>query len=143
MALLSRSILVGGFVAGALSVLVFHQGLVFLANQAGITSYAAYSWAPTPPFGVPQVLSSAFWGGLWGIVWALLATRLKGGRLGMAFLFGAILPPLVVVAIVLPLKGGDPRMFLQPGVLIFFLVLHGVWGFGTEVFLRLGRGRVW
>ena len=144
MARLSRTQIIGGFVAGALSVLVFHQGLVLLASLAGLGGPAAYSMAPTEPFGVPQFLSAAFWGGLWGIAWAVLAARLKGGGgLGLAFLFGAILPPLVVVAVVAPLKGLDPKVFAEPRVLVFFLLIHGVWGFGTEVFLRLGRGRVW
>src|SRR3546814_8838137 len=90
-------------------------------------SFPAYSLEPTQPFGVPSVLSIAFWGGIWGIVWAMLAARLEGGgRLGLAFLFGAILPTLVVIAVVLPLKGGDPKIFLEPMILIGALVLNGV-----------------
>lgn len=144
MAMLSRSHLLGGFVAGALSTLIFHQGLVWLLGQAGLLSFPAYSLEPTQPFGVPAVLSIAFWGGIWGIVWAMLAARLEGGgRLGLAFLFGAILPTLVVAAVVLPLKGGDPKIFLEPMILIGALVLNGVWGLGTEIILRLGRGRMW
>lgn len=144
MAMLSRPHLLGGFIAGALSTLIFHQGLVWLLGQAGVINFPAYSWVATRPFGVPSVLSLAFWGGIWGIIWAMLAARLKGGgRLGLAFLFGAILPTLVVAAVVLPLKGGDPKIFLEPMVLIGALVLNGVWGFGTELILRLGRGRIW
>jgi hypothetical protein len=144
MALLSRTTIIGGFVAGALAVLVFHQGLVFLINLAGLGSYSAYNWAPTRPFGVPQVLSLAFWGGVWGIVWAMLAMRLRGGgSLALAFVFGAILPTLVAAAVVVPLKGGDPKIFMQPAVILFALAVNGAWGLGTELILRLGRGRVW
>lgn len=143
MAMLTRTRIIGGFVAGALSVLVFHQGVVLLANQWGLGP-PAYSLAPTSPFGVPQLVSSAFWGGLWGILWAVIASRLESGsRFGFAFLFGAILPPLVVVALVVPLRGGDPRVFLEPARLAFLLLVHGIFGFGIEVFLRLGRGRLW
>lgn len=138
-----RSWIVGGFIAGALSVLVFHQGFLLLANLVGFGP-PAYSLAPTEPFGVPQVLSGAFWGGLWGIAWAALASRLTdGSRFGLAILFGAIVLPLAVIAVVVPLKGGDPKIFLEPSRLIFLIVIHGVWGLGTEIFLRLGRGRVW
>lgn len=144
MAMLSRPQIVGGFVAGALSTLLFHQGLVWLLGQAGLVSLAAWSWAPTRPFGVPAVLSLAFWGGLWGIAWAWLAGRLKGGGgLGLAFLFGAILPSLVAAAVVVPMKGGDPKIFLQPALLLGVLLINGVWGVGTEILLRLGRGRLW
>ncbi len=94
---------------------------------------------PTQPFGVPQVLSLAFWGGLWGIAWAALAAKLKGGsRLGFAFLFGAILPSLVAVAVVAPLKGIDSTL-MNARILAFALLVNGVWGLGTELFLRLGR----
>lgn len=144
MAMLSRTHLLGGFVAGALGALIFHQGLVWLLGQAGVISFPAYSLEPTRPFGVPAVLSLAFWSGLWGIAWAMLAARLEGGgRLGFSFLFGAILPTLVAAAVVVPLKGGDPKIFLEPMTLIGALVLNGVWGLGTEIILRLGRGRAW
>jgi hypothetical protein len=120
MALLSRNQIVGGFIAGALSVLVFHQGLVFLLNQVGLGSYPSYVWTPTQPLGVPQVLSLAFWGGLWGIAWAIFAGELKVGRwLGFAFLFDAILPPLVLVAVVAPLKGIDSSTLMNLRVLAF------------------------
>ena len=144
MALLSRNQVVVGFIAGALSVLVFHQGLVLLLNQLGLSSYPSYVWTSTQPFGVPQVLSLAFWGGLWGIAWTIFASTLKGGGgLGFAFLFGAILPPLVLVVLVAPLKGIDSSTLMNPRVLAFALVINGVWGLGTELFLRLGRDRLW
>jgi hypothetical protein len=135
--------IVGGFIARALSVLVFHQLLVFLLNQAGLDSYPSYAWAPTQPFGVPQVLSLAFWGGLWGIAWAAIATKLKGSsRLGFAFLFGAALPSLVAVTVVAPLKGIDSSALMNARILAFALLVNGVWGLGTELFLRLRHGRV-
>ena len=143
MALLSRNQIISAFIAGALSVLVFHQGLVFLLNQVGLSSYPSYAWTPTQPLGMPQVLSLAFWGGLWGIAWVALATKLKGGsRLGFAFLFGAILPSLVAVTVVAPLKGIDSTTLMNSRVLVFALLVNGVWGLGTELFLRFGRVRV-
>jgi len=139
-----RTRILGGFIAGALAVLVFHQGLIFLMGKAGIGNYSAYSWAPTEPFGVPVFLSLAFWGGVWGIAWAVLAGQLKGGGgLGLALLFGAILPTLVFAAVVAPLKGIDGKIWLDPTRLVFALAVNGAWGFGTELFLRLGRGRIW
>src|SRR3990170_7490205 len=60
------------FVAGFVSVLIFHQGVWALYGAAGKAPGPAWNRAPVPPLGVPAVLSSAFWGGLWGIVLAWL-----------------------------------------------------------------------
>ncbi len=144
MSILSRDQIIGGFVAGALAVVVFHQGAGWLLGLAGFALFAPWSWAPSPPLGIPQVISLAFWGGLWGIAWAVLAARLKGGgSLPFAFLFGAILPTLVFAAVVAPLKSIDSKIFMQPEILVLALAVNGAWGFGTELFLRLGRGRLW
>src|SRR4051794_33246547 len=73
--------LVVGFVAGFLSVLTFQSGLIALFYAAGAVPFAPWRMTPVPPFGVPQSLSAAFWGGLWGIAYALLEPRLTA-RLG-------------------------------------------------------------
>ena len=71
-----RTVLVG-FVAGALSVLVFHQLGFWIANELGYARAPLYSLRPVPPFGVPAILSLAFWGGLWGIPFGLPAGTTK------------------------------------------------------------------
>src|SRR3546814_15594975 len=62
--------------------------------------------APVSPFGVPQTLSAAFFGGLWGIAYAAaepwLAARLGWLAGGLAF---GILPLVVLWFVVFPLKG--------------------------------------
>ena len=62
------------FLAGFASTLLFHQPVLWALHRAGIAGRAPYSMEPTRPFGVPSVVSLAFWGGLWGIV-LLLALR--------------------------------------------------------------------
>ena len=64
---------VGAFLAGFLSTLIFHQGLLALLHAAGASPRPAYVMTAAPPLGVPQVLSLAFWGVLWGIVGMILA----------------------------------------------------------------------
>ena len=56
------------FVAGFLSTLVFHQGLLAIFRAAGATDETPYSLKPTAPLGVPAVLSFAAWGGAWGVL---------------------------------------------------------------------------
>ena len=86
-----------GFIAGALSVLVFHQLGFWIANELGYARAPLYSLRPVPPFDVPAILSLAFWGGLWGMAAAFLVPRLPGlldGVLGW-ILFAAIVVTLV------------------------------------------------
>ncbi len=130
-----------GFVAGFLAVFVFSSTLIAVYYAAGaIVPFAPWSMAPVPPFGVPQTISAAFWGGLWGIAYALLEPRLTA-RLGWwagGLAFG-ILPLLVLWFVVFPLKGvpvggGFALTMMQQAI-----VLHVGFGLGTAIFFRLGR----
>ena len=140
----SASAALRGFVAGFAATLVFHQGLLELYYLADVLSHPAWGMRPVPPFGVPQVISLAFWGGLWGVLLALLARALTGSGMRWLFaaLFGAILPTLVAWYVVVPLKGGHFEFSLATAWI--GLTLNGLWGLGTEFFLRwprLGAGR--
>lgn len=72
---LPRWVLVG-VISGAVSVLVFHQGLAALLHALEVTAHATYSLQPTRPFGVPVLWSIVFWGGVWGAVLAATLGRL-------------------------------------------------------------------
>ncbi len=67
---------VAGFVAGVLSVLVFHQWGFYAAAELGFGRPNLYSMRPVPPWGIPTIASQAFWGGLWGALGALVVARL-------------------------------------------------------------------
>jgi phosphotransferase system glucose/maltose/N-acetylglucosamine-specific IIC component len=120
------------FVAGVLAVLVFHQVMSSLLN-------AKIQWNMTPriaPWGIPQIVNQAFWGGIWGLVFAWLAPRFPKGVLWWvtAALFGAILLPLVSWYVVPLIKGNPlgPRNGVTNSMLI-----NGAWGLGMGVFWRL------
>jgi hypothetical protein len=130
-----------GFAAGFLAVPIFHQATLFLLHAAGIGP-AAWNMAPVPPFGVPALLSAAFWGGLWGIALALVEPRFPrgAGYWAAALLFGAVLPTLVVWFVVLPIKGLPVGGgFAWPGIIIG-PVVNGAWGVGTALLLRAFAG---
>jgi hypothetical protein len=133
-----------GFAAGFVAVLVFHQTAVLILHLAGIAPSAPWRLTPVPPLGVPAVLSAAFWGGVWGVVYVVLASRAgwSAGSLAAGLVFGAVAPTLVAWFIVLPLKGLPAGGgFTWPGVLIGPIV-NGAWGLGTALVLRaLGVGR--
>jgi hypothetical protein len=132
-----------GFLGGAISVLLFHQVVVLILHLAGVVPFAPYSFKTTLPLGVPQVLSSAFWGGLWGIALAFAMDRLSGAnRLWVALLFGALLPTLVAAVIVTPLKGGDMTAWMNPQRIAIGFAVNGAWGLGAGLFYRLARPRI-
>jgi hypothetical protein len=138
------------FVAGAIAVVVFHQGTLFLLHHQfpllqaiGVpTAFrppgAGYSFAPTRPLGVPQLLSIMFWGGLWGI--ALAWTTRRAPDLLGGFLFGAILCTLVAFTLVPYLRGAP--MWGGGNIVAWLraILLNGAWGWGTALLLRvIGR----
>lgn len=134
------------FAAGFLATLIFHQLALWLLWQAGVAPFAPFSLATTDPFGVPAVFSLSFWGGIWGILFALAECRFpsKGGYWVAAFLFGAVLPSFVALVIVLPLKGHPMGGGWGFPLLITAFLINGAWGIGTALFLRLfSRGRIW
>jgi hypothetical protein len=130
-----------GFIAGFLSVLVFQSGLIAVLHGGGLIPFAPWSMNPVPPFGVPQVLSGAFWGGLWGIVYAWLepwlTARLPWWLGGL--LFGATLPVLVLLFIVIPLKGGPVGGNAGLAGIPLMVGIHAFFGLGTAVFFRVGQ----
>jgi hypothetical protein len=142
--------LVLGFAAGALAVFVFHQITIWVLGFAGMSEGNAYSFRPVPPFGVPQLFNQAFWGGLWGCVFALLADRFpRQWPLWLAgLMFGIIAPTLVSWFVVAPLKGRPIANGFVPARMINSPIINGLFGLGTAVFYDLLRrwfhgGRRW
>jgi hypothetical protein len=99
------------FAAGFLSTLIFHQGVLAVLHAAGATERAPYSMEPTAPLQVPQVLSLAFWGGIWGILLWLAIRGVEGSSLYWVFalVLGALAPSIVALFVVFPLKGSRWR----------------------------------
>lgn len=127
------------FIAGFLSVLVFHQALLAVLAASGFVSATAYSTAATAPFGLPQVLSTAFWGGLWGLAYLWAQSRFPRGAWYWvaALAFGAIAPSLVAWFVVAPLKGAPLLAGGDVHRIVTALLVNGAWGIGTGLLLRL------
>ena len=132
-----------GFVAAAISVLSFHQGmwaLLHALNLPGLGVPAAYPTRPVPPLGVPLVVDLCFWGGLYGVVFGLLAPRFAW-PLWLCGLITGIIASLVGMFIVAAIKGqpvGDGWVALN--WLRAFLI-NGCWGVGLGlIFPLLARG---
>lgn len=126
-----------GFLAGFFATLIFHQLALLLLWVMEVAPFAPYSMVATKPFGIPAVFSLAFWGGIWGILFALIHGRIpRRGYWVITFLFGAILPSLVALLVVLPLKGrplGGGHLTL----LLTAFLINGFWGIGTGLILKM------
>lgn len=126
------------FIAGILATLIFHQGVFGLLHLGGVIPVAPYNMMPVPPFGVPSIVSVAFFGGLWGIpAWWVIRNRTGIGYWLLAIIFGAIAPSLVALLLVFPLKGMDVTAQTWVGAFL----LNGAWGLGVAVFMKVLRDR--
>jgi hypothetical protein len=135
------------FAGGFLAVLLFHQGLYALLYAAGVIprakppapSNAPWDMTGVPPLGVPRVISSAFWGGVWALVLWPLLSGLTGTPYWLAwFVVGGLALTLVFFFVVVPIKGANIA-FSLPRFAVGFL-LNGAWGVGTALFLRYAAG---
>jgi hypothetical protein len=130
--------LIAGFISGALSVLLFHQGAAVLLHALALTPRAPYSIEPTAPFGIPQLWSLAFWGGVWGVLLAATLARIHGPAFIVgAAVFGAVLPTLVAWFVVAPLKGQAVAAGFAPLAMLIGPIVNGAWGLGTAIGLAL------
>jgi hypothetical protein len=129
-----------GFVAGFVSVFIFSSGgIAILAAVGAGVPFAPWSMAPVPPFGVPQTVSAAFWGGLWGVAYAAIEPRFTawfGWWLG-GLMFG-LLPLLGLWFVAFPLKGIPIGGGFALSGVFMGIFLHVVFGLGTAIFFRLG-----
>lgn len=124
------------FIAGFISVLLFHQGMLGLLHAINFTLRSPFPTQPTKPFGVPQIWSLAFWGGVWGIAFAAIAPRPKSIGYWLAvLLFGALCPTLVSWFVVMPLKGQQVGGGWQPTAIATGLMVNAAWGVGTALLL--------
>jgi len=131
-----------GFAAGFIAVLVFHQGMIWLLHAAGLLPNPPFPLRPVPPLGVPQVYSSAFWGGVWGVaIAAILRARPGWNPVLVGLLVGAIGCVLVAFTVVpalrgQPLMGGwDVNRWWRS------IVINGAYGLGTGLLLLPFRRR--
>jgi hypothetical protein len=128
-----------GFIAGFISTIVFHQGILEILFQLGIIPTAPYSMIATKPFAIPGFISLAFWGGVWGIIPAVILRHnsVKFSYWFKLFIFGGIFPPLCAALIVFPLKGILLNYNFTTITLMF--MINAIWGIGTGIIIRIFR----
>jgi hypothetical protein len=126
-----------GFTAGFIATLTLNQLTVLILWRLGLAPFDAYSMARNS-VGAPQVLSFAFWGGIWGILFSFVDRRFPAhtGYWVTAFLFGAVLLSSVFLLVVLPLKGQPVGGGWHLPLLLTAFLANGAWGIGTGLILK-------
>jgi hypothetical protein len=125
-----------GFIAGAIAVLIFHQGMVEAMHVLGLVSFSPYRTTPVPPFGVPVIVSNCFWGGLWGVLFGLVMPRFTWPSWLCGLLLG-VLAAVVGWFVVAPLKGMPIAGGWVPANMLRSVVINGFWGLGVGIILPL------
>lgn len=125
-----------GFIAAAISVLTFHQGMVAFLHALGVSPYMAYRWSPMPPWGVPLVLDLCFWGGLYGLVFGLLLPRFTWPIWLCGLILGFI-AAVVGMFVVAAIKGAPIANGWHVWPIIRSLLINGFWGLGVGLILPM------
>jgi hypothetical protein len=138
-----------GCIAGALSVLVFHQTTLQLFFWSGLASQAAFRVANVPPFNAPMVVSITFWGAVYGGVFGLVAPRLPRPIVIKALVAG-LFAVLMSWFVVRPLAGHPIAFGWQAGLMLRSAAACLMWGIGVTLILPLlhprglhGARRAW
>lgn len=125
-----------GFVAGAISVLTFHQGMVALLHTLGLSPFAPYRIGSVPPFGVPIIVDLCFWGGVYGLLFGLLMPRFAWPIWSCGLVLG-IIAALIGMFVVAPLKGNAIANGGHLWPIARSLLINGFWGVGVGVLLPM------
>ena len=129
-----------GCIAGAVAVLVFHQTTLQLFFWAGLAPQAAFRFAVVPPFNAPMVVSSTFWGAVYGGLFALLAPRLPWPTAAKALLAG-VFAGAMGWFVVRPLAGHPAAFGWQSAAMLRSAAACFMWGVGITLILPLLRPR--
>lgn len=124
-----------GFIAAVLAVLTFHQGMWAVLWSQGLLPRPPYPMNPVPPWGVPAIVNLCFWGGLYGLVFGLLAPRLPRAPMWLLGLGLGVLAALVGWFVVAPIKGQPIAAGWVPMAMLRSLLINGAWGLGVGVIL--------
>jgi hypothetical protein len=106
-----------GFIAAAISVIVVHEAAVYALTRVGLGGGTAWGMQPIPPWGVPRLVNNVFWGGLWGVLFALIYERVPGDKAWFKGLAYGLIIVVVSNWTLLPLIKG--QVFGQPNHALF------------------------
>ncbi len=130
-----------GFIAGALAVLVFHQGMVLILHL--MKQVPNFPWNTSTfrggPFPIPVIVNQMFWGGVWGIGFAAVVGLIPiAHNILRGVVYGLLGPALLGNGILVPLFKGGPLFWgFQPLRIVISALIASAFGAGLAVFYQL------
>jgi hypothetical protein len=125
-----------GCVAGALSVLLFHQTTLQVFFWVGWAPMAAFRIAQVAPFNAPMVASITFWGAVYGGLFGLLVPIGKAS-LWLKSMVAALCAMTLSWFVFLPLMGHPAAFGWHPWPMLRSFIAYQMWGLGLRVLLPL------
>ncbi|WP_439497426.1 hypothetical protein [Bosea sp. (in: a-proteobacteria)] len=122
-----------GFIAAVVSVLIFHQGTILILNVLNLLPSVPWSLRPIGPLSVPVLVNQMFWGGLWGLLFAVIWPQLPGRDFWLkGLVFGLAGPLLIGNWLLVPLiKGGGPLFAgFDPRRMLISALITAAFGIG-------------
>jgi hypothetical protein len=128
-----------GLIAGAIATVTIHELINYGLLQAGVFPRVPWSLDPVDVkvgsvvyAQIPRLVSDALWGGLWGVIFALvLGDAPRGSMTFKGALLGILGPALVGVFILFPMMTGRFPMFFGGDFGLVGSVLLILAGFGA------------
>jgi hypothetical protein len=135
-----------GCIAGAISVLVFHQTTLQLFFWCGLAPQAAFRVAVVPPFNAPLVASTTFWGAVYGGLFAW-AEPILPRLVPLKALAAGVFAVLAGWFVIRPLAGHHVAFDWHIAPMLRSAAAGLMWGLGVTLILPmllprgLNRGR--
>ena len=125
-----------GFVAAAIAVLTFHQGMVAVLHALGLAPLAPFRTSPVPPLGVPWIARSLLLG--WALRRCIRAAcaAVHPAAVGLRPDLG-IIAALVGMFVVAAIKHAPIANGWQAWPFARSLLINGSWGLGVGLILPL------
>jgi ABC-type uncharacterized transport system permease subunit len=125
-----------GCVAGALSILVFHQMTLQIFYWLGWAAHPAFRIAHVPPFNAPLVASITFWGAVYGGVFGSLSSSTKG-PLWLLGMIAGLCAMMLSWFVFLPLMGHPMAFGWEVGPMLRSFTAYQMWGLGLSLVFPL------
>lgn len=120
-----------GFVAGAIAFVVVHELIALWLASAGHSVRTPWSLETSALTGLPQIVNDLVWGGIWGVVFALILGNVPHGPMTLrGAVLGLAVVALIGVLVLVPLVKGE-ALFLNAKLDLIWPVLVLGAGFGA------------